>query len=216
MASGSISGVIFNTSTSNSSDANSTVPVDDSPYILAGDWDLGVADGNVTGFDSEFIMVHTDGTGRHTHELNNFEAANGTIVQLDENGTGTITGSVDVSFDGEEKWSDVTTVITIERHNAISIALESEATEDHFQAQPIYGVVESWLDVNGMQLITGAKSAVADAGETLSGAGQNLTDSAGRLGNQTGEAVQNATNATGGFFEGLGDRVEDLFNGTDG
>ncbi len=185
------------------------------PYIIAGNWNLGVADGNVTGLDAEFTMVHTDGTGRHTHQLMNFVAANGTLVQLDENGSGAIFGTVDVSLNGSEKWSDANVVVMIERSSAIMISLDSNATDTHFQGQPIYGVVDSWVDVNGRELINDAREAGVTAGETVSDTGENITESAEQVGNQTGQVVENVTNTTGNIIEDLGDRVTDLFNGTD-
>ena len=190
-------------------------PNNGAPYVIAGEWDLGVADGNVTGFDAEFTMVHTDGTGRHTHQLMNFVAANGTLVQLDENGSGVIFGTVNVSLNGSEQWSDASVAIMIERSNAIMISLDSNATENHFNGQPIYGTVDSWVDVNGKELINDAREAGATAGQTISDAGENITDSAEQVGNQTGQAVENVTNATGNIIDDLGERVTDLFNGTD-
>jgi hypothetical protein len=195
--------------------ATSNRSTGDMPYIIAGNWNLGVADGNVTGLDAEFTMVHTDGTGRHTHQLMNFVAANGTLVQLDENGSGAIFGTVDVSLNGSEKWSDANVVVMIERSSAIMISLDSNATDTHFQGQPIYGVVDSWVDVNGRELINDAREAGVTAGETVSDTGENITESAEQVGNQTGQVVENVTNTTGNIIEDLGDRVTDLFNGTD-
>lgn len=195
--------------------ATSEEPSASTPYVIAGDWDLGVADGNLTGFDAEFTMVHTYGTGRHTHQLMNFEAANGTLVQLDENGSGVVFGTVDVSLNGSEQWSDASVAIMIERSNAIAISLDSNATENHFNGQPIYGTVDSWVDVNGRELIDDAREAGATTGQTISDAGENITDSAEQVGNQTGQAVENVTNATGNIIDDLGERVTDLFNGTD-
>src|SRR5215216_1218045 len=44
----------------------------ESPYILGGNWNLNVEGGNVTDFTANIMMVHTDGSGYHTHNITNF------------------------------------------------------------------------------------------------------------------------------------------------
>src|SRR5215211_4794238 len=39
----------------------------ESPYILGGNWNLNVQGGNVSDFTANIMMVHTDGSGYHTH-----------------------------------------------------------------------------------------------------------------------------------------------------
>ena len=81
--------------------------------------------------------------------------------------------------------------------------------------RPIYGVLDSWVEPNGRDLISDAREAALTAGETVSDTGENVTESAEQVGNQTGQFVENVINTTGNIIEGLGDSVTDLFNGTD-
>jgi len=174
---------------------NETAPAEEleSPYILAGDWNLDVQDGNVSEFAATFTMVHTDGTERHTHDLSNFVSSNSTTIDISGNGTSFIFGTVDVATDGEPKWTGVDALITIENNNVITLSLATEDTEDHFGGQPIYGIVDSLTDENGNELIEGG---TAPAGNATGGAAGGNQTGGGFLGNLT-EGVQNLFNSTG-------------------
>jgi hypothetical protein len=69
-------------------------------------------------------MVHTDGTGRHTHGISNFQADNTTTVQLDESGLTFIFGTAHVAVNGTEQWTDVRALMILERMNVMSISLD--------------------------------------------------------------------------------------------
>ncbi|MCI0559171.1 MAG: hypothetical protein MN733_11795 [Nitrososphaera sp.] len=138
------------------------------PYIVSGDWSLDAQDGDITSFTADFTMIHTDGSGRHTHDVSNFEASNSSQVELVEDGLTFIFGTADVSVNGEERWSDVSTLILIEKLNAVSIALKTD--DDHFKGQPLFGIVDSLTDENGNEMIETTQT--AQTGNTTSG---NLT-----------------------------------------
>jgi hypothetical protein len=123
-------------------------------YILGGNWMLEVISGNVTDFGSWFTMVHFDGTGRHTMSLINFKPYNTTttangdnnnIVQLQGNGSATIRGTVDVAENKEIKWSNVNVQVSINNYNAISISADNQQTQQHFNGQPIRGIVDTFM-----------------------------------------------------------------------
>ncbi|AFU58373.1 MAG: hypothetical protein QXX64_03720 [Nitrososphaera sp.] len=165
------------------------------PYVLAGDWSLDVQDGSVNNFAANFTMVHIDGTNRHTHEFSNFVSNNSTTIDTSGNGTSFIMGTVDISVDGETRWTGADALIIIERNNVISISVATEDTEDHFKGQPIYGIVESMTDENGNELIeTGGAQA-----ETA--------------GNATGTGNQTGGNQTGGILENLTEGLQNLTGG---
>ena len=63
---------------------NPTIIEEDSPLdsnvkgnkeiiLLSGKWKMDVQDGNITNFDSKFVMVTSNGTGFHWHTLNNLK-----------------------------------------------------------------------------------------------------------------------------------------------
>jgi|GEM_PF-1080927 len=175
------------------------------PYVLSGDWSLDVQDGSVTDFAANFVMVHLDGTERHTHELSNFVSTNSTTIDISPEGTSFIFGTVDVATNGELRWTGADALIIIERNNVISISLATEDTDDHFMGQPIYGIVESMTDESGNELIdTGATT----GGNVTEGATDgNTTDG----GNQTADGNQTDD---GGFLGNLSSGIQDLFNST--
>ena len=131
------------------------------PYITVGNLNLNVTGGKVTDFIIDFIMVHTDGTTFHTHRLNNFEADSVIPVLLNPDGTTVISGMVDVGLNGNIKWTNVHTVVLIEKLNAISINPSDNDTENHFKGQIIYGAITSLVDQNGNKVITTPSSDLA-------------------------------------------------------
>jgi hypothetical protein len=119
-------------------------PVD---YIEAGNWSLNAVDKNIRNFDVNFTMVHPDGSDWHFHEIGNFQSDPDVPVLLDNDGT-TFEGTTDVGEDGMDKWFDVQTSVSISNLNTITIFLDPVDTENHFNRQPIYGIVASSVDMN--------------------------------------------------------------------
>jgi len=165
------------------------------PYIVSGDWSLDVQDGSVSDFKANFTMVHTDGTGRHTHDVGNFQASNDSGIQLEQDGVTFIFGTSDVMTNGSSGWNGVDTLIVIENSNAASITLTTD--DDHFKGQPLYGVVDSLTDENGNQLIQTTQTA---------GTGQQGNATSG--GNATG--VAGVANQTGNFLGNVGESFQNL------
>ena len=119
-------------------------------YILDGKWKLEVINGNVTDFGSKFTMVHFDGTNRHYMILMNFKQDNVTAgtIQVQPDGTTTIQGILDVIEKKDilnPEWSDVNTQITINKYNTISINVDDAQTDQHFNGQPLRGVVDEFV-----------------------------------------------------------------------
>jgi hypothetical protein len=175
----------------------------DIPYVLSGDWSIDVQDGNVSSFEASFDMVHIDGTMRHMHELTNFQASEFTSIELSDDGSAFIFGTVDVMTNGEAAWPGASVLIMIENYNVVTIALDSETTENHFHGQPIYGITDSFTDENGEEQI---QSATSSAGATTTNETSTTT-------NMTGTA-SDAANETGEFFGNVSEGVQDIFNGT--
>lgn len=131
------------------------------PYITVGNLNLNVTRGKVTDFIIDFIMVHTDGTTFHTHQLNNFKADSVIPILLNPDGTTVISGMVDVGLNGDVKWTNVHTIVLIKKLNAISINPSDNATENHFKGQTIYGAITSLVDQNGNKVIARPASDLA-------------------------------------------------------
>jgi hypothetical protein len=114
------------------------------PYILGGDWSMNVNNGNVTSFDSNFTMVHTDGTEKHTHEITNFVSSpDNAPFQPSNNETALVLGKSNIGTNGSPKWNNVDTTLILDKLSTLSIIVDSNATDNHFKNQPIYGIVTS-------------------------------------------------------------------------
>jgi hypothetical protein len=123
------------------------------PYILGGNWNLNVESGNVTDFTANFMMVHTDGTGYHVHNITDFSAGNAT-VQLVQGVETSISGTSDIYTNGTNSWPGTDTTLTLTQNGAVmTIMPAAEDTENHFQGQPIYGIVSQLAGENGTLIV---------------------------------------------------------------
>ena len=122
------------------------------PYIVTGGWNLNVSKGQIINFEANFTMLRTDGTSIHTVNLTNFQNSANRTLELGHDGTGYTRGTLDVRFDGIGKWNNVGTSIVIDRLNAIRLTLDSKLTDNYFKGQPIYGVINSLVNENGIQM----------------------------------------------------------------
>jgi hypothetical protein len=117
-------------------------------YILAGNWSLNVIDQKIRNFNINF--THPDGSDWHYHEISNFKIYPDIPLLLDPQGT-TFTGIADIGEDNMDRWFGVQTSIVISDLNTITIYPDQEDTENHFQGQPIYGIIQS-LTENGRRI----------------------------------------------------------------
>jgi hypothetical protein len=168
-ANGVITGTIQSQSGGGSQGASS------SPFLVGGEWTLEVESGNVTNFAANFTMVRTDGSEHHSHDITNFKLGNNTQYQLDPTSKSTINGTADYAVNGTSKWPGSDTNITIEGARILSIQPEEQEVKDHFQGQPIYGIVSQATGENGTVI---AESAPAGGNQTQEQGGsplENLT-----------------------------------------
>jgi hypothetical protein len=147
-------------SPSSSSLMNSTATMNASvvppkTFILSGAWHLKAENGNITLFEVKFTKVHLDASNRHVHEISNFHpASNNTSIQLNANGITTIAGTVDVALNHAITWTNVKTVIIIDKLSTITIMLDPKDTSNHFVGQSIYGTVNMLRDKEGHSIVT--------------------------------------------------------------
>lgn len=129
-------------------------------FVLAGDWVLTVNGGKVTDFTAKFIKVLNNGERWHTHVITNFRSINNTKVNLPPDRSALISGTVDVKLNGTSLWNATKVNILINKGKTITINLDNQATGNHFQGQPIYGVVESMKDATGNEMLKAQQQAV--------------------------------------------------------
>jgi hypothetical protein len=121
-------------------------------YIVGGNWNLNAQGGNVTDFTANFAMVHPDGTEYHTHNITNFALGNGT-VQLVQGQETSISGTADIYTNGTNRWPGTETTLTLTQNGAVmTIMPAAEETDNHFQGQPIYGIVSALSGENGTMI----------------------------------------------------------------
>jgi hypothetical protein len=117
-------------------------------YILGGNWNLNAQGGNVTDFTANFMMVHPDGTEYHTHNITNFVSTG--AVQLVQGQETSISGTADIYTNGTNRWPGTETTLTFTQNGAVmTIMPVAEETDNHFQGEPIYGIVSALTGENG-------------------------------------------------------------------
>ncbi len=185
-------------------------------YILGGDWNLNVQGGNVTDFTANFMMVHTDGSEYHTHNITNFNIGNGS-VQLVRGQETTISGTADIYRNGTNTWPGVQTTLTLTQNGTVmTIMPAAEETDNHFQGQPIYGIVSSLTGENGTMIAQTTPPGQQQEQQQQQEDGGPLS---GLLGgdDQGGQQQQgNQTGGDGGPLSGLTEPFQDLFGGGGG
>jgi hypothetical protein len=178
----------------------------ESPYILGGNWNLNVEGGNVTDFTANIMMVHTDGSGYHTHNITNFNVGNAT-VQLVQGQETSISGSADIYTNGTIKWPGVDTTLTLTPNGTVmTIMPPAEDTDNHFQGQPIYGIASQLSGENGTMIAQTTPPGQQQQQQEEGGGGplSGLFGGDQQGGNQSGG---------GGPLSGLTEPFQDLFGG---
>jgi hypothetical protein len=195
----------------NTTTMGQTVTGQEPPYVLGGEWNLNVQGGNVTDFTANFMMVHTDGSGYHTHNITNFSIGNGT-VQLVQGMETSISGTADVYTNGTASWPGTDTTLTLTPNASVmTIMPAAEDTENHFQGQPIYGIVAGLTGENGTMIAqTTPPGQQQEQQEQEGGDGGPLGGLLGGGDEQGGQ--QQGGNQTGGGG-GILDPLTDLFGG---
>jgi hypothetical protein len=177
-----------------------------SQYIIGGNWNLEVQQGNVTNFGANFVMVHPDGTEYHTHNITNFVVPTPGI-QLVQGQETTIGGIADVYTNGTNRWPGTNTTLTLTPNGAVMTIMPApEDTDNHFQGQPIYGIVSGLSGENGTSIVQTMTPGQQQEQQGEGGIGGLL---GGGEGEQQGEGG-------GGPLSGITDPLQDLFGGGGG
>ena len=111
---------------------------------------MEVQAGNMTDFGANFIMVHPDGTEYHTQTSPICDTY--CRLQLVQGQETTISGTADIYTNGTNRWPGADTTLTLTQNGAVmTIMPASEDTDNHFQGQPIYGIVTGLTGENVQQ-----------------------------------------------------------------
>jgi hypothetical protein len=89
-------------------------------------------------FLADLSIINANGSGYHTIQLSNLTS---TQIELHDNGTATISGTIDVSVNGTAS-STADALITVAELKAISIIVDSANMTDTIAGYPIYGIAD--------------------------------------------------------------------------
>jgi len=186
-------------------------------YILGGNWNLNVQSGNVTDFTANFMMVHPDGTEYHTHNITNFVIGGSNTVQLVQGQEATIAGVADIYTNGTNMWPGANTTLTMTPNGAVMTIMPApDQTDNHFQGQPIYGIVEGLTGENGTMIAQTTPPGQQQEQQQEEGDGGGLGGLLGG-GEQEGQQQQGGNQTGGGGpLSGITDPLQDLFGGGGG
>ena len=111
-------------------------------FILSGDWDMNVENGNLTDFRANFYTGPVNGAENHTHQLGNFTIDENTPIQLSPDKSISLSGILDVGTNDNSAWDNVNATVDVSKGRSITISLADEDTERHFMGQQIFGIVK--------------------------------------------------------------------------
>jgi hypothetical protein len=135
---GQISSLVLGMSPNTKTVDMTTVP----KFILSGDWDMNVDNGNLTDFRASFYTGPVNGAENHTHQLSNFTVNENTPIQLSQDKSISLSGILDVGTNDNKAWDNVNATVDVSKGRSITISLADEDTECHFMGQQIYGIVK--------------------------------------------------------------------------
>ena len=111
-----------------------------SKFLLSGDWNMSFSKERPLNFMANFSMVSIKGENLHNHQFINFEIKNDTFrniqIPLDRNAI--VSGTMDITTNGDIKWNKIRTNISLYNDNTIIIDFD----HNQFIGQPVYGIVE--------------------------------------------------------------------------
>ncbi len=151
--SGPISSLVYVPTNNMSNTSNVTGQLNSiSKFILSGNWSISVKKGEITNFKTHFIKILADGSKRHTHDLINFKQDNNTKAQLTADNSLSVKGLVNVKLNNNIPWNNTKVDISLAKGNTIAIKLNNKQTSNHFEDQPINGIVTSIIDGKGTKI----------------------------------------------------------------
>jgi hypothetical protein len=129
-------------------------------WVLGGDWEFGIAKGNLTNLAVDITMSQIDGKGAHHHTIESLKNVTGAgspdrspQIALTNGNYTDFKGIADITTNGEIKWKDVPITVHLANGNIINFNIDPSKTEDHFKGLPVFGTVESIIDQNGRELL---------------------------------------------------------------
>jgi hypothetical protein len=115
-------------------------------WIATGNWSMNVNNGSLQGFETNMTWLNSTGPAAHTHEFLNFRVQPEKVIMLQQPGNNIfMKGVMDIGTNNRIVWHDVPSNVSINGKNTIIISVDDNATNHHFAAQPVLGVVKSFV-----------------------------------------------------------------------
>lgn len=139
-------------SNNSGNDADTEGSLFEFPKLISGNWVLNVTQGNVTVFHSLFKLVTSDGLEKHFVELINFQNQNTSVI-LNPYSNTVINGYIDMNIDGQLFDSDLPIEIRLNKINTIALSMDNQSISDFFFNNQIRGIVDSFRNYEGAELL---------------------------------------------------------------
>jgi hypothetical protein len=147
---------------------NSLINTPTTKWIATGNWSINVINGTMKFFATNMTWYNSNGTAAHSHEFLNFAGDKGRVISLQQPSNNVnIKGIMDVGTNNRVVWKAVPSTIEINGKKTITISVDDNATNHHFAAQHILGVVKTFVlcsDIPGpdMQVLPPCTSTIPE------------------------------------------------------
>ena len=109
--------------------------------LVSGKWKMDVENSNITGFNTRFVMITSNGTGFHWHSMDNLKTSEEFFLGKDDSAT--INGKLDFFTGNNTTKQPVDILLAINNLELIQITLLDKDISSHFYGFPIYGTIDS-------------------------------------------------------------------------
>jgi hypothetical protein len=109
--------------------------------LLSGKWNMEVHGGNITTFDSKFVMITSNGTGFHWHTMNNLKTDEKLFLGNDDSAA--INAQMDFASGGNATKKTADVLLSINNLELIQLTIFDKEISSHFYGFPIYGIIDS-------------------------------------------------------------------------
>jgi hypothetical protein len=109
--------------------------------LVSGKWKMDVENGNITNFNTRFVMITSNGTGFHWHSLGNLKTSEKFFLGKDDSAT--INGKLDFFTGNNATKQPIDILLAINNLELIQIILLDKDISSHFYGFPIYGTIDS-------------------------------------------------------------------------
>jgi hypothetical protein len=115
--------------------------------VATGNWSMVVNNVRNSSFTTNMTWYNNNGTGTHTHELQNFMLTEQPKITVQPGTNVALKGLMDVGTNHHIVWHNVHSIIYIKGGKRISISLDDQETNHHFAGQANMGLLIRSHDV---------------------------------------------------------------------